>query len=177
MTPNRTSEVIDLLWPGGDRPDTQPVFALLDGARDRRIEPMVRLSKRQYRCLYSGVLTPRLSAAAPYLIFLARDSAFTRELIDSAWGRHWGVFVIAERDTTDEQLRRHFRKFLKVRDEDDRVYLFRYYDPRVLGAYVNACTPMERSSFFGPVNRFVTDAPRGGPRVLHKSNIAAAIRA
>lgn len=155
-TPNVQS-LIDLLWPEGDGIGTNPVFALLDGARDRRIEPMLRLSQRQYASLYSGRMRPALAAAAPYVVYLARESRFTRELLESAWGNHWGVMLAAPPDCTHEQIRRHFRRFLQVKDEDGRTLIFRLYDPRVLPLYVRSCTSTEAEDFFGPVVRFVTE--------------------
>jgi hypothetical protein len=168
MAPDHVQRVIDLLWPDGEGPGTSPVFALLDGARDPRIEPMIRFSQRQYRCLYSGRLSPALTAAAPCVVFLAREGRFTPELIEAAWGRSWGQFIVGNDDCTHEQLRRHFRRYLKVRDEDGHTYLFRFYDPRVLRIYLPTCTPLEREAFFGPVQRFVIDdgTPAARPVVL-----------
>ena len=45
-------------WPRGDDPKGLQVFALIDGARNPRIAPWIRLKTLNYECLYSGTLTP-----------------------------------------------------------------------------------------------------------------------
>jgi len=139
------------LWPHGDLPTTPQVYALLDGARDRRIEPMIRLSQLEYTCLYGGRLSPALERVAPYLVHLTPNVKFTRDLIELGWGRSWGMFTIVPPDCTMQQQRRHFRTLLRVRTEDDRVLAFRFYDPRVLRPYLPTCTRKETAQVFGPI--------------------------
>ena len=59
---------------------------------------------------------------------------------------------VYELDATLEELRRHFRKFLKVEDPKGKSLIFRYYDPRVLRVYLPTCNAMELQTVFGPVN-------------------------
>jgi len=56
-----------------------------------------------------------------------------------------------------EELRRHFRGFLRVRDEAGRRLIFRYYDPRVLRPYLSTCWPKELDTVFGPVDCYLTE--------------------
>lgn len=157
MTGERTQRILAHLWPEGDGRQGMRIFAVLDGARDKRIEPLVRTSGQDYRCLYSGTLSPRLAAAAPYLLALPspRISGFTQELVELAWGQSWGIFLESAASLMD--LRRHFRGFLRVRDEDGRFLIFRWYDPRVLRVYLPTCTAEELKTIFGPVARFVVE--------------------
>jgi hypothetical protein len=39
--------------------------------------------------------------------------------------------------------------------------LFRYYDPRVLRAFLPTCTLEEANTFFGPVDAFVAEGHAG----------------
>ena len=162
-------QVIDYLWPDGDSLTGWQVYALLDGARDPRIEPMVRLGRLEYSCLYAGSLSPRLQAAAPYLIHLAPDSRDTRNLIELGWGNSWGIFTIVPADVTLQMQRRHFRTLLRVQDEAGRILAFRFYDPRVLRAYLPTCTGEEASRFFGPVPRIAVEAARSTHMVKYTS--------
>ena len=50
-----------------------------------------------------------------------------------------------------EELRQHFRGLLKVEDEDGKELFFRYYDPRVLRAYLLTCNETDLDTLFGPV--------------------------
>jgi hypothetical protein len=57
-----------------------------------------------------------------------------------------------------EDLRRHFRRFLRVKDARDKVLYFRYYDPRVLRAYLPGCTPGDLHAVFGPVLTYLVES-------------------
>jgi hypothetical protein len=46
---------------------------------------------------------------------------------------------------------------LTVKDEDDRLLYFRFYDPRVLRVFIPTCTPEESADLFGPISRFVVE--------------------
>jgi len=49
--------------------------------------------------------------------------------------------VFLRTETGIEQLRKHLRGFLRVRDEAGRRLIFRYYDPRVLRVYLPLAGP------------------------------------
>lgn len=139
--------------PAGDEP--LKLYAILDGARDERIVPKIRASGVQARCLLDGVLAPVLAAAAPYIVELAPDGPFTRALLADGWGDAWGVFLTSSASL--DALRRHFRQFLRVADEDGRPLMFRYYDPRVLRVYLPTCTAEELDFVFDPVTAFLLE--------------------
>jgi hypothetical protein len=158
MNSDRVQRIIDYLWPEGDDISGSQVYALLDGARDRRIEPMVRLSRLEQECLFSGRLTASMRAAAPYVVHLAPAARFTRELLEIGWGESWGFFTVVPADVTLGQHRNHFHKLLRVKDETGGILMFRFYDPRVLRVYLPTCTGDEARQFFGPVPRIVVEA-------------------
>lgn len=145
--------VIERLWPAGDDAQT---WAVVDGARDRRLQKLVAASGLPHRCLYLGDLHPAVARAAPWLVQLSRDAALTRTLVTEGWGQSWGVFLRA--DVALVALHRHLRRFLRVRDERGRGLLFRYYDPRVLRVYLPTCTEAELDYVFGPVDLFFMEA-------------------
>ena len=138
------------LWPRGDSVSAPQVHMLADGARDAAIAPMIRFGKLDYDCLFAEPLTPRLRAAAPYLVHLAAASAQSREMLRRCGNEHWGILVSAPPHITTRQLRLHFKKLLWVQDEQGRKLNFRFYDPRVLSVYLPTCTQEERDIFFGP---------------------------
>jgi hypothetical protein len=148
------SAVIDTmiaeLWPDGDSLHGQQIHMLADGARDPSIAPLIRFGKLDYDCLFGEPLSPRLRAAAPYLVHLAAASAQTREMLGRGVD-HWGILIAAPAHVTTRQLRLHFKKLLWVQDEQGRRLNFRFYDPRVLCQYLPTCTSDEARSFFGPV--------------------------
>jgi hypothetical protein len=96
-----------------------------------------------------------LVEVAPYLVRLENDAPFTRELLRMGWGESF--FVLALSAGTLEELRRHFRRFLKVKDEAGATLIFRWYDPRVLRVYLPTCSASELHVLFGPVGMYMTE--------------------
>lgn len=147
MTPDQRERVLSVLWPEGARSKVG-VWGILDCARDPKIYLALLESKLEFRCLYSGKLPRALEMNAPHLVELSPTNRLMARWLDEGWGRAWGVFL---KIGDPSNLRHHLRKFLKVKDESGRVLIFRYYDPRVLRAYLPTCTPDELRQLFGPI--------------------------
>ena len=133
---------------------------ILDCARDPRIFGAVDGCYLDKTCLYSGDLPWQLQMAAPYLVELKKEDRFTAYVLDNGWGQSWGVFLRTE--TGMKTLRHHLRGFLRVRDTAGRRLLFRYYDPRVLRAYLPTCFPAELKTIYGPIDHFLMEAEEPG---------------
>jgi hypothetical protein len=131
------------------------VFAVLDGASvPGLLEKLYTLSPN-FCCLYRGELAPDMAEVAPYLVRLEPGLEFTSWVIGQGWGNHWGIFATGEADL--QMMRRHFRSFLIVYDESGRPLRFRYYDPRVLRAYLPTCNAEELATIFGPVTGYLLE--------------------
>jgi hypothetical protein len=154
MTEDQKRVILHALWPEGDK-SKLGVWAILDCARDPKIWLALLESRLEFRCLYAGKLPRALEMNAPQLVELFPTSRLLQRWLDEGWGQAWGVFV---RIDDPANLRHHLRKFLKVQDEDGRRLLFRYYDPRVLRAYLPTCTPAETSFVFGPITAWIVEA-------------------
>lgn len=149
--------IIEALWQPGSGTLNPHVFALLDGARDPRIAPMVRGSGLDYACLYAGRLSPELQAVAPYVVHLTPEAKFTRDLVTLGWGQNWGIFALGPGDIAVESQRRHFRTLLRVRTETGRILIFRFYDPRVFRVYLPTCNDDETRQVFGRNTAFMAE--------------------
>ena len=149
-------QVLDALFPPG-LPRHTNTWAIVDAARDDRIYGAVYGCHLEKCCLYSGDLPWQLQMTAPYLVQLESNDSFTRYLIREGWGRAWGLFFRS--DAGIQELRRHLRGFLRVRDESGKRMIFRYYDPRVLRAYLPTCLPSELRILFGPITRYLLESP------------------
>ncbi len=163
----QAERLIECLWPQGAA-SGQEVFAVLDGARSRRIAPWIRLRTLEYECLFRGDLSPRLSDAAPYVVHLKRDDGFTSELLERAWSRAWGIFTRVPDGVSLERHRRHLRTLLRVKDESGRKLVFRFYDPRVLRVYLPTCTGDEAQTFFGPLPEILAESEDGGSLLSYR---------
>jgi len=126
-------------------------LAVVDGASCEALLQAIWEHEPQHVCLYRGELTPDLEAAAPHLVELEASSAFTTWLLKEGWGRHWCIFAFAPAEVAFRDVRKHFRTFLMVSDDAGRRIYFRYYDPRVLRAYLPTCTPEEVGQVLGPL--------------------------
>lgn len=136
------------------------IYAILDAARDEAIYNKIQESGLLGGCLYYGKKAEELADAAPYLVRLKPEDAFTEWLMNNGWGNSWGIFL--ESKAAPEQLKRHFRKFLTVYDEDGNPLYFRFYDPRVFRVYLPTCNAEELEIIFGPVNRYYLENKEGG---------------
>ncbi len=154
----RATAIQQILWPTSGR-IAWKVYVLLDAARREVIYPKVKECGLPFVCLYTGKLPQVLLEVAPYLVELRREAAFTRELLVERWEDSWGVLLLSSANL--EELRRHFKRMLKVEEENGKVMLFRFYDPRVLRVYLPTCNARELSFVFGPVGMFVVPGEKG----------------
>ncbi len=137
------------------RRDLQPLYAILDAARDIRILALLVHHKAECQSLYEGEEGAKLSHVAPYLVKLPPDSPFIEPLVKEGWGKSWGVYLTCASDLPD--VRRHLRHFLQVRLPDGEQVYFRFYDPRVMRIYLPTCVAPEADQFFGPIKRYLME--------------------
>jgi hypothetical protein len=140
------------------RNDYQPLYAILDAARDIRIMALLMQSKEEYQSLYEGVQGAKLSQVAPYLVKLGRDSLLLGSLLLEGWGKSWGVYLTCTSEFPD--VRRHLRRFLEVQLPDGKQVYFRFYDPRVLRVYLPTCTAEETNQFFGSIKQYLMEGEK-----------------
>jgi hypothetical protein len=144
-----------------DGPLTPSLFCLLDAAQDDAIYPRLRkfAANAEIASLYQGESAGQLAAVAPYLVHLGSDTAIFDWFWEHGWRRHWGIFAWAATDF--ETLRGHFRRLTRVRTEDGRVLLFRFYDPRILSVFLPTCDAGQLATMFGPAERYGVPLPSG----------------
>jgi pSer/pThr/pTyr-binding forkhead associated (FHA) protein len=137
------------------RNDCQPLYAVLDTARDIKILALLTQSKEKHQSLYEGVQGAKLSQVAPYLVRLDKDSLLLGSLLLEGWGNNWGVYLTCTSDFPE--VRRHLRHFLEVQLPDGKQVYFRFYDPRVLRVFLPTCTADEVNQFFGPIKQYLME--------------------
>ena len=134
------------------------VYAILDGASipDLLDRLYGDTPPAQHECLFLGTLEPDMIAVAPYLVRLDPQAPFTDWLIDSGWGRHWGIYARSRLDF--QSIRYHFRSLTAIYDEAGQRYrCFRYYDPRVLRSILPSCQEPQLAEMFGPVEAYLLE--------------------
>jgi len=146
----RHKAVLSLLYGYG-----QQVFAVLDAAREDRLPAFLQAYGVEHFSLYQGDSGDQLKDVAPYVALLPKKSQLLPMLMKEGWGKSWGIYLNSDAELA--KVRDHLRKLLTVKDEDDRLLYFRFYDPRVLRVFLPTCTSQEATDFFGPVSRFVME--------------------
>jgi hypothetical protein len=136
-----------------------PLYAILDAARDPLILARLLDCNEEHQSLYDGAEGDKLAAFAPYLVALPRESTLLETIVRDGWGESWGVYLTC--DKPFNEVRKHLRRFLMVKLEGEEVY-FRFYDPRVLRAFLPTCAPGEIREFFGPIGEFLVEADDPG---------------
>jgi hypothetical protein len=140
------------------RGEFQPLYAILDSARDPLVLAVLFQCDQEYQSLYEGPEGEELSVVAPYLVRLPKDSPLLEVVARTSWGKSWGVFFTS--DSPFAEVRKHLRYFLMVKLPEGKQVYFRFYDPRVLRVYLPTCTADEMRSFFGPIKCFLMEGEK-----------------
>lgn len=96
---------------------------------------------------------------APYLLRVPPGSELLEILVAEGWGKSWGIYLTCARPFVE--VRKHLRQFLMVEMPDGGQNYFRFYDPRVLRAFLPVCTRAEVENFFGPVECYFVEDEEG----------------
>lgn len=122
--------------------------------------------------LYRGSAEEMYWAIAPYLF--AVDGALLDWIVAELWTEPWGIFAVADADL--EAVRRHFRRFLLVQSPEGEQWYFRFYDPRVLSAYLLGCSAAELKSFYAMVVSFMVVNNSLGIVIMSRNTAKVIIR-
>lgn len=133
-----------------------PLYALVDAAADA--EAPAGLALRGYRLytLFEGEWAETLAFVGPCLV-PAEPPEGLLDFFVEALGGHLGILL--ESPAPLEELVRHLRSVFVATDEEGQEYFFRFYDPRVLRAFLPTCTPDELRELFGPISRVYYEDP------------------
>lgn len=141
------------------RRQRDPLYALLDAARDTQVLALLRGSSEEFQSLYDG---ERFAEIAPYLVLLPPQSQLPEKLIREGWGKGWGVYLTC--GASLREIRAYFRKVLMVKTPDGGEFFSRFYDPRFLREFLRTGTPAEAERMFGPISRYFIEAEK--PEIL-----------
>lgn len=146
----------------------QPVYAVLDGASFVELVSDLKRLRADYRCLYRGELAEDMASVAPYLVALTSGSELTLWVLNHIGQNFPGIF--AQTTVSMDELRKHLRTFLMIKDADNNPLYFRYYDPRVLRSYIPSCTVEEKKTLFGPVSQYFAENREGSQLLRFSQN-------
>lgn len=134
----------------------EPLFAVLDAAREPTIPERIANSGEEFHSLFDGDRGKELAPFGPWLVRIRAGSKLLDELLAEGWGQSWGVYLTCSQPILE--VRKQLRRFLMVKLPDGRQVFFRYYDPRVLRTYLQTCTAAEVTAFFGPIGQYIAES-------------------
>ena len=146
-------------------PRQAQLYAVVDAARSPAGPYQAELAELAQESLFAGDMGERLKGVAPYVIEFPLEGPFLHWWFGE-WGESAGILV--EAPIPIAALRKHFRTLLMVKDDSRKRYYFRFYDPRVLRAFLPACTPAELEHFFGPITAIHCESDGGDALVTYR---------
>ncbi|MBC8152127.1 MAG: DUF4123 domain-containing protein [Bacteroidetes bacterium] len=129
-------------------------YALLDIPQLGHDLAIAQALNANHISLYRGPEDPQMAEMAPMLFWYEPGGAFA-EWLDQHWGEARGISLITT--ASPEEIRKHLRRFLRIKTDDGRQLYFRFYDPRVLRVFLPTCDASQLLEFFGPVDQFYVE--------------------
>lgn len=129
------------------------VYAVLDAAKVTHLRDHVEDSDCAYECLFQGDAAQEMRDVAPYLVELDPHEDFTRDVFSASgmprdiWGKEAGIFIRSRLSIFD--LRKHFRRFTRIRVEADKRWVyFRYWEPTMIPYFLRGTDKENLEAFF-----------------------------
>lgn len=132
------------------------LYGIVDSARNDSVFRYLIIGSAQYKSLFEGTMDVQSFGVSGFLVECKKDSPLFQWMTTEAWGDSSCVFFTSK--VSFEELFSHFQQFNRVYLEEDKVVLFRYYDPRVLRSYLPSCSREEVDAFFGDVDHFYLES-------------------
>ncbi|QLK63373.1 DUF4123 domain-containing protein (plasmid) [Enterobacteriaceae bacterium Kacie_13] len=126
-------------------------YAIIDGAVEVELVSFLSTQTFPHCCLYSPPVQPEIVELAPYLVQMTPE-------VDE-WLKFrttpWGITLFSAKPL--HLVLQHLRRYLWVKiPEQEKTVLLRFYDPRNIWAILDVLTPLELSSFIGPISKILT---------------------
>jgi len=159
--------VADFLLKQAEKEGCQ-LYGIIDSARNEDVFRHLITGNVRYRSLFEGTMDEQSYGVSGFLVECKKESLLFQWMTTEAWGDSCCIFFTSKADF--DNLFKHFQQFNRVYLEDDRVVLFRYYDPRVLRVYLPTCGRREIDLFFGEVFAFFSEGENNDEIIFHRKN-------
>ncbi|MEM8848868.1 MAG: DUF4123 domain-containing protein [Pseudomonadota bacterium] len=132
-------------------PDDAPeaaTYAVLDGALIPFLTDRLGVSGLPHESLFQDAAAAEMGDVGPWLVRLDQGSAFARDMFThlddrSLWALNPGILLRAT--ASFEAVRRHLRRFVRIRDAQGHWFYWRFYDPATLSRYLSG-PPIPRTT-------------------------------
>lgn len=134
------------------------LYAVVDGAIAQALVQEAKRGHLRVECLLASGSSPYLAAVAPYLIEVVLDSAFLatwRTMLSKSPG------ILVESQADFDEVLTHAQSTFSRKDERGKPSFFRFYDPKLLYAWLSSCTAPQLASFFGCLSGVIVGVDSG----------------
>jgi hypothetical protein len=121
----------------------QRLWLLLDASRSFTIPVTLEAFGARRECLFSGDTQKDYADVAPCLVDVTEHDSVWQWFCDEGLGNDWGIIVRSA--LPSDQLRIHFKKFLKCEFLGETGVFFKFYRPSVWRTFVPAFQESELS--------------------------------
>ncbi|WP_107843748.1 DUF4123 domain-containing protein [Litoreibacter ponti] len=115
------------------------LYLLLDGARLPGCREILEASGAAHECLFQGNAFDELADEAPWIAELEPESRLAKQLFTkgSAPWHMWdqGPHVVFRAENGLDGIRRHLRRFNRVKDTNGKWFYMRYWEPSIVERY------------------------------------------
>ncbi|WP_051697472.1 DUF4123 domain-containing protein [Prevotella sp. 10(H)] len=132
-----------------------PNYVLIDAALWGDEIHTLFASKATYHSLFRGSTGLELWSVAPYLVDATSDENFIQQIrINSSINKRltWLYSTL-----NIDALRKHLRRFLRMKKEDGSYIYFRFYDPHVVDTVFPALSEEQACQFFEGIEFLITE--------------------
>jgi hypothetical protein len=142
-----------------------PNFVLIDGALWGTDLKKAKKNCKVFRSLFRGEMGERLDKGAPYLFEVEAGEVFEQWVKKQDPVKRRVTWLHSS--STLDALRKHLRRFLRMKNEDGGFIYFRFYDPLVLHTVLPNLTEEQRMEFFKEINYIEAEDKKIEERVIY----------
>jgi hypothetical protein len=137
----------------------EPVYAVLDGAKDMLVRAFVEACGEPSVPLTETLVQNRPGIGA-YLLYVPPTATKLLDvLVKDGWGKGWGVYCTSSQPM--DVIATHLRNTINVYTSTGLPFQIRLYEPNLLRWFLPGLLPHEATAVMGPVSRYVTEASGG----------------
>lgn len=143
-------------------------YLILDAAKCglENIDAAKKICTERNDTLYREKEFTMLQRVAPYLFEINSDKALLHWYLENGYSQSWGILI--QSNEIFEAVHQHFRRFLRVKTEEGKYLLFRFYDPRVISLFLPIATPAQVLDLFGNHTNFIVENENGFMKYSHQ---------
>jgi|GEM_PF-2984301 len=139
--------------------ELSPRYALVDAALWGNDMDDLLFSDAIYRSLFRGAMLQQHKTVAPYLADLHLNEDFINKIKQNKNQIERRVTWLHSELGIDD-LRKHLRRFLRMKTESGMYIYFRFYDPYVANCVLPNLTQEQLNDFFAPIDYMITEDVR-----------------